>query len=48
LPSSTAATVSDDEDGDEDQRSYQEDGDDHQEEHIAIFLLLSLERDFLR
>lgn len=45
FPSSTAG---DEEDGDEDQRSYQEDGEDHQEEHVAILLLLDLEWDLLR
>lgn len=45
LPS---ATASDEEDGDEDQSSYQEDGEDHQEEHIAILLLLCLKWDLLR
>lgn len=45
FPSSTAG---DEEDGDEDQCSYQEDGEDHQQEHIAILLLLGLEWDLLR
>lgn len=46
-PSSTAATVGNEEDGDEDHCSYQEDGEDHQEEHVAILLLLGHERDLL-
>lgn len=48
LPSTTAATAGDEEDRDEDQRSYQEDGEDHQGEHIAILLLLCLKWDLLR
>lgn len=48
LPSSTAATASDEEDRDEDQCSYQEDGEDHQEEHIPILLLLAVEWDLLK
>lgn len=48
LPSSTAATEGDEEDRDEDQCSYQEDGEDHQEQHVAIFLLLGLDWDLLR
>ena len=47
-PSCTAATEGDEEDGDEDQRSYQEDGEDHQEEHVAILLPLGLEWNLLR
>lgn len=42
---STAA--SEEEDRDECQCSYQEDGEDHQEEHITILLLLNLEWDLL-
>lgn len=48
FPSSTAAAVGGEEDRDEDQRSYQEDGEDHQEEHIPILLLLGREWDLLR
>lgn len=48
LPSSTAAAAGDEEDRDEGHRSYQEDGEDHQEEHIAILLLRGLEWDLLK
>ena len=47
-PSMTASAAGDEEDRDEDQRSYQEDGEDHQDEHVAILLLLGLEWDLLR
>lgn len=47
FPSTTAATEGDEEDGDWDQRSYQEDGQDHQEDHITILLLLGLNWDLL-
>lgn len=50
LPSTEfgSSTAGDEEDRDEDQSSYQEDGDDNREEHIAILLLLGLEWDLLR
>lgn len=47
-PSLAAAAANDEEDGDADQRSYQKDREDHQEEHIAIRLLLRLKWDLLR
>lgn len=43
-----SSAAGDEEDRDEDQRSYQEDGQDHQEEHVAILLLLSLKWDLLK
>ena len=36
LPRSTAAAADQQEDGDDDQGSYQKDGQDHQEQHVAI------------
>ncbi len=44
----SSSTAGDEKDKEEDQRSYQEDGEDHQKEHIAVFLLLGLEWDLLK
>lgn len=43
----SSSAADEEEDEDQDHSSYQEDGQDHQEEHVAILVLLALERDLL-
>lgn len=44
----STSAAGEEEDGPQDQDSDQEDGQDHQEEHVAISVLLALERDPLK
>lgn len=44
----STSAAGEEEDGPQDQDSDQEDGEDHQEEHVAISVLLALERDPLK
>lgn len=44
----STSAADEEEDGPQDQDSDQEDGQDHQEEHVAISVLLALERDPLK
>lgn len=44
----STSAAGEEEDGSQNQDSDQEDGEDHQEEHVAISVLLALERDPLK